>query len=170
MEEIRRRYPEIFENCSTTVGGFEHVPRWGFWEATPEERRALWDELYTGLAAIIGANYARSTRRGRQPGTLELHRRPHPRSGRRSRGRREADPDRPRFALQRLPLETNYFEAYNRDNVELVSLQDTPIVRVTADGIETTAGHHDLDVIVYATGFGAITGAFDRVDIRGVDG
>ena len=71
------------------------------------------------------------------------------------------------FALQRLPLETNYFEAYNRDNVELVSLQDTPIVRVTADGIETTAGHHDLDVIVYATGFGAITGAFDRIDIRG---
>ena len=51
-----------------------------------------------------------------------------------------------------------------------MSLQDTPIVRVTADGIETTAGHHDLDVIVYATGFDAITGAFDRVDIRGVDG
>ena len=43
-----------------------------------------------------------------------------------------------------------------------MSLQDTPIVRVTADGIETTAGHHDLDVIVYATGFDAITGAFDR--------
>ena len=51
-----------------------------------------------------------------------------------------------------------------------MSLQDTPIVRVTADGVETTAGHHDLDVIVYATGFDAITGAFDRVDIRGVDG
>ena len=51
-----------------------------------------------------------------------------------------------------------------------MSLQDTPIVRVTADGIETTAGHHDLDVIVYATGFDAITGAFDRIDIRGVDG
>jgi len=45
MVDIRRRYPEIFENCSTTAGGFEHVPRWGFWEATPGERRALWDEL-----------------------------------------------------------------------------------------------------------------------------
>tara|TARA_B100000674_G_scaffold43886_1_gene30355 strand:- start:295 stop:1902 length:1608 start_codon:yes stop_codon:yes gene_type:complete len=172
MAEIRRRYPEIFENCSTTVGGFEHVPRWGFWEATPEERRALWDELYTRPGfAIIGANYAEIYFDEAANQELSDY------IADRIRGRVD-DPEVAEkliptdhgFALQRLPLETNYFEAYNRDNVELVSLQDTPIVRVTADGIETTASHHDLDVIVYATGFDAITGAFDRIDIWGVDG
>ena len=70
--------------------------------------------------------------------------------------------------MQRLPLETRYFEAYNRDNVHLVDLSETPIERITATGIQTTAGHHDLDVIVYATGFDAITGGYDRISICGV--
>ena len=72
--------------------------------------------------------------------------------------------------MQRLPLETRYFEAYNRDNVHLVDLSETPIERFTATGIQTTAGHHELDLIVYATGFDAITGGYDRIDVRGVDG
>jgi len=54
--------------------------------------------------------------------------------------------------------------------VHLVDLQETPIERITANGIETTAGEIELDVIVYATGFDAITGAFDRIDIRGAGG
>ncbi|MEM9565708.1 MAG: cyclohexanone monooxygenase, partial [Actinomycetota bacterium] len=74
------------------------------------------------------------------------------------------------FGMQRLPLETNYFEAYNRDNVRLVDLSATPIERITTGGIQTTDEHHDLDLIVYATGFDAITGGYDRLDIRGVDG
>ena len=74
------------------------------------------------------------------------------------------------FGMQRLPLETNYFEAYNRDNVHLVDLSETPIERITASGIETSTEHHDLDLIVYATGFDAITGGYDRIQIEGVDG
>ncbi len=49
-----------------------------------------------------------------------------------------------------------------------MDLSQTPIERLTASGIQTTDRHYDLDLIVYATGFDAITGAFDRVDIRGV--
>ena len=74
------------------------------------------------------------------------------------------------FGMQRLPLETHYFEAYNRDNVHLISLAETPIERITETGIQTTNEHHDLDVIVYATGFDAITGGYDRIEIRGVGG
>ncbi|WP_106848319.1 hypothetical protein [Blastococcus sp. Marseille-P5729] len=74
------------------------------------------------------------------------------------------------FGVQRLPLETNYFEAYNRDNVHLVSVQHTPIERITERGLRTTEREYELDVILYATGFDAITGAFDRIDIRGVGG
>ena len=59
---------------------------------------------------------------------------------------------------------------YNRPNVELISIIDTPIVRLTPTGIRTTARYLDFDMIVYATGFDAITGSLDRIDIRGVGG
>ena len=74
------------------------------------------------------------------------------------------------FGVQRVPLETRYYEAYNRDNVHLVDIQETPIERITPTGIRTTERDYDFDIIVYATGFDAITGAFDRIDIEGVGG
>ena len=74
------------------------------------------------------------------------------------------------FGIQRVPLETNYFEAYNRDNVLFVDGSETPIQRITETGLQTSSEHYEFDVIVYATGFDAFTGAFDRIDIRGVDG
>ncbi len=173
MVEIRGRYDEIFANCASSPGGFEHVPdRRGFWNLSPEERRACWDELYEqpGFAILAGnfmeiffdeaANQEiseyiadRIRRRVDDPAIAE-----------------KLIPTDHGFGMQRLPLETNYFEAYNRDNVRLVDISDTPIERITADGIQTTAAHYDLDVIVYATGFDAITGGYDRIEIRGVDG
>jgi cation diffusion facilitator CzcD-associated flavoprotein CzcO len=74
------------------------------------------------------------------------------------------------FGVQRVPLETHYFEVYNRDNVELVDIAEAPIERVTAKGIRTSEKEYEFDIIVYATGFDAITGAYDRIDIRGVGG
>ena len=62
------------------------------------------------------------------------------------------------------------FETYNRDNVKLVDGAQTPIVRVTPTGIETSTDAFEFDVIVYATGFDAFTGAFDQIDIRGTNG
>ena len=72
--------------------------------------------------------------------------------------------------MQRVPLETNYLEAYNRDNVHLVDISETPIERVTEKGLRTTAGDYEFDIIVYATGFDAITGAYDLIDITGIGG
>ena len=54
--------------------------------------------------------------------------------------------------------------------MHLVDLQETPIERITPKGIETKDGEHEFDIIVYATGFDAVTGAYDRIDIRGVGG
>ena len=84
--------------------------------------------------------------------------------------RREADTRDHGFGVQRVPMETRYFEAYNRDNAHLVDITETPIVEVTETGLRTTERDYDFDIIVYATGFDAITGAFDNIDIRGVDG
>jgi acetone monooxygenase len=74
------------------------------------------------------------------------------------------------FGLHRVPLETQYFEAYNRDNVELVDVSHTPIVAFTERGLKTTASEYPLDVIILATGFDAGTGSLARMDIHGCDG
>ena len=74
------------------------------------------------------------------------------------------------FGTRRLPLETRYYEVYNQPNVKLVDINETPIERITPAGIKTSDAEYEFDMIIYATGFDAITGAFDRIDIRGVDG
>jgi len=74
------------------------------------------------------------------------------------------------FGTRRVPLETKFYEVFNRDNVELVDLRETPIERITAKGIKTATAEYELDMIVFATGFDAGTGALTRVDIRGREG
>ena len=74
------------------------------------------------------------------------------------------------FATKRPPIDTNYFETYNRDNVTLVDLKAEPIVEVTETGIRTTAGEYELDIIVFATGFDALTGPLLSLNITGSEG
>jgi acetone monooxygenase len=75
------------------------------------------------------------------------------------------------FGTHRVPLETNYLEAFLRPNVEAIPVKDNPISRITPTGIELTDGStYDLDVIILATGFDAGTGALTRIDIQGRDG
>ncbi|WP_284742376.1 flavin-containing monooxygenase [Amycolatopsis sp. RTGN1] len=74
------------------------------------------------------------------------------------------------YAGRRPPFGTGYYEAYNNPNVSLVSLLDTPIVRVTETGIETAEGALDFDIIIWATGYDFGTGALNRLGVRGRDG
>ncbi len=173
MSAIRERYDEIFATCARTPGGFEHMPDpRSFYDVTPEQRRELWDRLYdeSGFAIWLQnfmeifvderanaelSDYiaARIRQRVHDPLVAEL-----------------LVPKDHGFGVQRLPLETGYFETFNRDNVQLVSTTKTPISRVSATGIETTEQSFEFDIIVYATGFDSFTGAFDRIDIQGLKG
>ena len=74
------------------------------------------------------------------------------------------------YAEKRPPFGTDYFEAYNKPNVSLVDLKETPMLRVTETGIETADGLREFDIIVWATGFDFGTGALNRMGIRGRDG
>jgi len=74
------------------------------------------------------------------------------------------------FATKRPPIDTFYFETFNRDNVQLVDLKAEPIVEVTANGIRTASKEYDLDIIVFATGFDALTGPLVNLNIRGSGG
>ncbi len=74
------------------------------------------------------------------------------------------------FGCKRPIIDQGYYETFNRDNVTLVDLRANPIVAVRPTGIQTEMQLHELDVIIYATGFDAMTGALTRMDIRGRDG
>jgi cation diffusion facilitator CzcD-associated flavoprotein CzcO len=73
------------------------------------------------------------------------------------------------FGCKRPIIDQGYYETFNRDNVTLVDLRKGPIVEITGTGIRTEQGHHDLDVIIYATGFDAMTGALTRINVQGRD-
>jgi cation diffusion facilitator CzcD-associated flavoprotein CzcO len=71
---------------------------------------------------------------------------------------------------KRLCVDTGYWATFNRPNVHLVDLREDPIEALTPGGIRTASGEHELDAIVYATGFDAMTGAILKVAITGRDG
>jgi cation diffusion facilitator CzcD-associated flavoprotein CzcO len=79
-----------------------------------------------------------------------------------------SDFDHP-YATKRPPIDTDYYETFNRPNVALVDLRKTPIEAITPAGIRTSAAEYPLDIIVFATGFDALTGPLLRLDIRGRD-
>ncbi|MDH3742086.1 MAG: NAD(P)/FAD-dependent oxidoreductase [Hyphomicrobiales bacterium] len=74
------------------------------------------------------------------------------------------------YGTKRPPIDTDYFETFNRENVSLIDVRANPITRITPRGIETTDAAYEFDIIVFATGFDAITGPLLKMDIRGRDG
>jgi cation diffusion facilitator CzcD-associated flavoprotein CzcO len=172
MADIRRRYDEIFAACARSPGGFEHEPdRRGFYEVSREERLKLWDKLYDSPGfGIWLANFREIFTD--EVANAEFSQYVAERIRRRVKDPKTAEKLIPKdhgFGVQRVPLETRYYEAYNRPNVHLVDLGETPIERVTEKGLRTSERDYEFDIIVYATGFDAITGAFDHIDIRGTD-
>lgn len=74
------------------------------------------------------------------------------------------------YGTKRPILDTDYYETYNRENVSLVDVKKAPIVEITANGIRTTQSEHDLDIIVFATGYDGMTGSLFKIDILGKNG
>jgi cation diffusion facilitator CzcD-associated flavoprotein CzcO len=173
MKGIRARYDEIFARCRETWGCFVHAadPRNAI-EVSVEEREALYEKLYNqpGFAFWQG-NFRDSLvdKAANDAMTAFVVRKI------RARVKDQAVADKlipanHGFGTRRVPLESGYYEVFNQPNLELVDLRETPIERITETGIATGDRERPFDMIVYATGFDAITGAFDRIDIRGRDG
>ncbi|MSZ88575.1 MAG: NAD(P)-binding protein [Actinobacteria bacterium] len=74
------------------------------------------------------------------------------------------------IGCKRPVLDNGYFETFNRDNVTLVDLRKNPIVEVVPEGVVTADGLQELDVLIFATGFDAVSGALTRIDLRGNNG
>ncbi|QPF86617.1 NAD(P)/FAD-dependent oxidoreductase [Bradyrhizobium genosp. L] len=170
---IKAGYPEMFARCQETFACFVHTPDTrGAFEVSDEEREANYERLYGERGfGIWQGNFKDILIDRKANATI---------SDFVARKIRERVKDQavaekliPRnhgFGTRRVPLETFYYEVYNRDNVELVDLKETPIERVTPEGIRTSEKDYAFDIIIYATGFDAITGSFDKIDFRGARG
>jgi cation diffusion facilitator CzcD-associated flavoprotein CzcO len=173
MAEIRARYDEIFARCRETWGGFIHAadPRNAL-EVTAEEREAFYEKLYNlpGFAFwqgnfrdVLMDPVANETITAFIAGKIR-NRLKDPRVA------AKLIPTDHGFGTRRVPLESGYYEVFNQPNVDLVDLRETPIERVTRAGIRTSDRERAFDMIIFATGFDAVTGAFDRIDIQGERG
>ena len=173
MDRIRANYPEIFARCQETYGCFIHAtdPRSAL-EVTPEEREAFWEKLYSEPGFGIWMGNFRDILIDRQANALISDF-----IARKIRQRvndpvvaEKLVPKNHGFGTRRVPLESGYYEVYNQPNVELVDINQTPIERITPTGIKTNDREYEFDIIIYATGFDAVTGSYDRIDIRGING
>ena len=172
MGVIRAGYEELFQRCKETAACFVHTvdPRSTF-EVTHDEREAFWEKLYLTPGFGIWQGNFRDMMTDREANRLISEF-----VARKIRARVQDPkiaemliPTDHGFGTRRVPQETFYYEVYNQSNVQLISMFDTPITRITANGLETNERQYEFDIIIYATGFDAITGSLDRIDIRGVN-
>ncbi|MCC8965454.1 NAD(P)/FAD-dependent oxidoreductase [Bradyrhizobium sp. Pear76] len=170
---IKAGYPEIFARCKETFACFVHTPDpRGAFEVSDVEREAFYEKLYGERGfGIWQGNFKDILIDRRANATISDF------VARKIRERvknqavaEKLIPKNHGFGTRRLPLETFYYEVYNRDNVDLVDLKQTPIEKITTEGIRTSDKDYAFDIIIYATGFDAITGSFDKIDFRGAGG
>ena len=173
MDAIRADYDRIFARCADTPGGFLHGPDpRSFHDLAADERREFWERLYAspGFEKWVG-NFREIFMD--EDANAEFSEFVADKIRERVHDPAVAEKLIPRdhgFGVQRVPLETRYYEAYNLPHVDLVDIEETPIVEITEQGVRTSDTEREFDVIVYATGFDAVTGAFDRIEITGVGG
>lgn len=169
------RFAELKGNLPNTFTGFEYDFRHKWADLTPVQRRAVLEEIYADgslklwLASFaemffdekVSAEISQFVRekmiaRLKDPRLIEIL---------------VPKADDYGFGTHRVPLETNYLEAYLRDNVEAINVRDNPIAEIVPEGVKLADGTvHPLDVIIMAVGFDAGSGALARIDITGRDG
>ena len=189
QEAYKEFYSEVRERQRTSVAGFsafnplkakkegatatkpkkggQRAARPEILTATPEERREMWERqgfntfnVYRDVYKDLDANEIACEMYGE-----------HVRSVVNDPAKAEKlVPHGYPLGCKRQVIDTDYYEAYNRDTVDLVDLMADPLVEVTRTGLRTTESHVELDVLVLATGFDAMTGALDRIDISGRGG
>ncbi|MBV7477636.1 NAD(P)/FAD-dependent oxidoreductase [Pseudomonas sp. PDM31] len=172
QRHYREIYPQIREKTRYSNGGSHYqVNDKSAIAATPQEREERYEENYriNGLAYlgsfndlltneasnVTAADFIRGKIRSivKDPAVAE-----------------DLCPNDHPLGSKRLCIGSNYLETFNQSNVSLVNLKRTPLERITAEGMRTSEQELPFDVLVFATGFDAITGALSRIQVTGRDG
>ena len=171
--EVKANYRELRRLTRESRGGFPYsATEKSAMEYSPEERQALCEELWQegGFKFLWGSFNDLLTSEETNEIVSEFFR---------GKIRQVVDdpaiaerltPTNHPYGTKRPPIDTGYYEAYNRDNVSLVDVSNSPIVAITPRGLRTADAEYEFDIIVFATGFDAITGALLKIDIRGSGG
>lgn len=174
LKEVKANYAEIMHKSKHSAAGMPYeFSEKSALEVSDEERTQTYEELWKkgGFNFLFSAYADIATDRRANDTAAEF-----------IRGKiREIveDPETaeklvPRdhpFASKRALIDTNYFDTYNRDNVDLVDIRHFPIEEITSTGLRTADGQeYEVDTIVFATGYDAMTGTFFNIDIAGRNG
>ncbi|PCJ37686.1 MAG: cyclohexanone monooxygenase [Cellvibrionales bacterium] len=173
MKDIKANYKKIFAECNDTFGAFHHkFDERSALDVPDEEREAFFEKKYyePGFGIWLGNFHDILTDRKANDLITDF-------IARKIRSRvndpKTAENLIPKdhgFGTRRVPMETKYFECYNQPNVKLVNLKETPIEEILPAGVKCSDKMYDLDIIIYATGFDAVTGSLKRIDITGKGG
>lgn len=175
QEALKAEYPALYASRRETFAGFDYefVPE-SWHDKTPEERRAHYDEKW-GIGAFrpwLGSfRELIVVPEASNEAYAYWREKVHARVKDPVIAEKLAPVEPPvYFGTKRMPLEQWFYDAFNQDNVDLVDLKETPIVRVVPEGIETTDGLIELDVILFGTGFDAVNGGAPQIEITGTNG
>jgi cation diffusion facilitator CzcD-associated flavoprotein CzcO len=173
VQDVKANYDEIWEKARWSAGGFpwQHNGLSAL-EVPAEERQQTFERLWEegGFKFVFGSYKDILTDREANDFAADFVRN--------KIAERVDDPaiaekliprDHP-FGSRRPIIDTNYFEIFNQDNVTLIDTRTEPLEEITRTSLRTAAEQYEVDVIIFATGFDAVTGPFLRMDIRGEDG
>ena len=174
LKEVKANYREILDEAKHTAAGFPYdASETSALEVSDEERQETYERLWEkgGFHFMLGSYSDIATDRRANDTASEFIRQKireivnDPETAERLLPR-----DHP-FSSKRALIDTNYFDTYNRDNVDLVDIRHFPIEEITPTGLRTADGQeYEVDTIVFATGYDAMTGTFFNIDIAGREG
>ena len=166
---FREAFPAYREMIRAGNLGVPNVP--ADWVPNDEELRAMVEALWSGDGLIALLGFPNLTRNEEINAIAASYVRE--RIAEIVKDPKVADKLTPRdypIGAKRPCVDTDYYATFNRDNVELVDLLEAPIDEITPTGVRAGGRDFPVDVIVYATGFDAMTGALLNIDIQGRDG
>ena len=173
LDEVKRDYDTIYDKARWSLGGFPYdVIDRSVYSVDDEEREKIFEQAWQeGGFRFVFSSFSdlRLSVEGSEMAAEFIRRKIRETVQDPEVAEKLVPTDHP-FGSKRTLIDTDYFETYNRPNVTLVDLKTEPLVEITPTGVRTEADNYDVDIIVYATGFDAMTGPFTRMDIRGVGG
>ena len=174
LQEIKTNYAEIRRKCRESYAGFPYdLTLTSATAVSDEERLATYERLWAeegGFKFIYGSYFDLLFNQAANDTAAEFIRGKIRQIVKDPVVAEKLVPKDYPYGTKRPPIDTDYFETFNRPNVTLVDVRETPITDVVPSGIRTTDADYDVDIIVFATGFDAMTGSLLKIDIRGRDG
>jgi cyclohexanone monooxygenase len=170
-KEIKAHYSEMRARAKTTGGGLDVVYNQGsIHDATPEEREQQYEESWVrGGLPFLGAYGDLLFEKEANDTIAEFARRKIRKTVKDPATATLLSPDNV-FGCKRLCVDTGYYETYNQPHVRLVDVSKAPIEQIIRTGLVVNGEEHEVDVIICATGFAAMTGSFEKIKITGLDG